>query len=75
MSVTTEARPKKIFDTEAFFTYIDARVKTRIGLMETIIDFCDKHEVDLLLAAEVIKRHSKYKKLLAEEASNLYMIK
>lgn len=68
-------QPKKVFDTAAFFTFIDARVKNKIGIMEATIDYCEKNNIDLLLAAEVIKRHTKYKKSLAVEATNLNMIK
>lgn len=68
-------QPKKVFDTVAFFSHIDARLKSKIGIIEATVDYCEKNEVDLLLAAEVIKRHSKYKKLLAEEAGKMHMLK
>lgn len=70
-----EAQPKKVFDTNAFFTFIDLRIKSKISIMEATIDYCEKNDIDLLLAAEVIKRHTKYKKLLAEEAGKLHMMK
>lgn len=70
-----DVQPKKVFDSNAFFAFLDARIKNKISLMEAVIDYCEKNDVDLLLAAEVIKRHNKYKKILAEEATNLKMIK
>lgn len=66
---------KKAFDNEAFFTFIDARIKQKISPIEAIIDYCERNDIDVQLAADVLKRNPKYKKMLHEEASSLKMLK
>ena len=66
---------KRTFNTDAFFKFIDSQVKLKASPMEAIIDFCEREHIDVALAAEVLRRNTKYKKILLEEATKLHMMK
>lgn len=66
---------KKTFNSEAFFKFLDSQVKSKGSPMEAIVDFCERNNIDVALAAEVLKRNTKYKKILLEEATRLHMMK
>lgn len=66
---------KKAFDTDAFYTYIEEKSSDGSVIMETIIDYCEKNNIDVQLAADVIKRNQKYKKMLLDQAVKLKMVK
>ena len=64
----------KIFNTSSFSMQIEKiACGLKISYMDAVVHYCDKHEMEIEVAAKLL--NSKIKQTIASEASDLNMMK
>lgn len=71
MSETIETK----FSYENFFTDINELCENGMDRIDAVIHWCDINDVDVELAASLIKKNSVLKSFIQEEAENLNFLK
>ena len=62
------------FDSAALFNFIRKNSDGAKGVIEVVVDYCAKANVDITTAAAAIKRNPEFKLLIEEDAKSLNML-